>query len=62
MDNLTKALFIKGVIGVIFAVIGYISSFVGGDLADFMGGAMPGILLGFCLLDLLIAPREIKEK
>ena len=24
MDNLTKALFIKGVIGVIFAVIGYI--------------------------------------
>lgn len=52
MDNLTKTLFIKGVIGVIFAVIGYIGFFVGGDLADFMGGAMPGILLGFCLLDL----------
>lgn len=51
MDNLTKALFIKGIIGVIFAVIGYIGFFVGGDLADFMGGAMPGILLGFCLLD-----------
>lgn len=62
MDNLTKTLFIKGVIGVIFAVIGYIGFFVGGDLADFMGGAMPGILLGFCLLDLLIAPRETKEK
>lgn len=62
MDNLTKALFIKSVIGVIFAVIGYIVFFVGEDLEDFMSGAMPGILLGFCLLDLLIAPRETKEK
>lgn len=61
MDNLTKTLFIKGVIGVIFAVSGY-TGFFGGDLADFMGGAMPGLLLGFCLLDLLIAPRETKEK
>lgn len=34
MGNLTKALFIKGVTGVIFAVIGYIGFFVGGDLAD----------------------------
>lgn len=62
MNNLTKALFIKGVIGVIFAVIGYIGFFVGGDLGNFMNGAMPGILLGFCLLDLLIAPRENKDK
>ena len=36
--------------------------FVGGDLADFMSGAMPGIFLGVYLLDLLIAPRETKEK
>ena len=62
MENITKALLIKGVVGVIFAVIGYIGFFVGGDLADFMSGAMPGILLGFCLMDLLIVPRENKDR
>lgn len=62
MDNLTKTLFIKGVIGVIFAVIGYIGFFVGGDLEDFMGRAMPGILLGFFLMNLLIVPKENKYR
>ena len=62
MDTLKKALNITGILGAAFGVFGYIGLFAGGDLGVFTGGAMPGILLGFSLLVLLVIPRGIDEK
>lgn len=62
MDTIKKALNITGILGAAFAVFGYIGLFVGGDLGEFTGGAMPGILLGFSLLVLLVVPRGTDEK
>ena len=62
MDTIKKALNITGILGAAFAVFGYIGLFVGGDLGAFTGGAMPGILLGFSLLVLLVIPRGVNEK
>ena len=49
------------VIGSICGVIGYLGFFVGGDFGAFVEGALPGILLGFSLLVLLVIPRSYKE-
>ena len=62
MDTIKKALNITGILGAAFAVFGYIGLFVDGDLGAFTGGAMPGILLGFSLLVLLVIPRGVNEK
>lgn len=62
MDNIKKALNITGMLGAAFGVFGYIGLFVGGDLGAFTGSAMPGILLGFSLLVLLVIPRGADEK
>ena len=62
MDNIKKALSITGMLGAAFGVFGYLGLFVGGDLGAFTSGAMPGILLGFSLLVLLVIPRDITEK
>lgn len=62
MDSIKKALNITGILGTAFAVFGYIGLFVGGDFGEFTGGAMPGILLGFSLLVLLVVPRGTDEK
>lgn len=57
MEHTIKALRITGILGVICGIIGYIGFFAGGDIGAFIGGAMPGILLGFSLLVLLVIPR-----
>lgn len=62
MDSIKKALNITGILGAAFAVFGYIGLFVGGDLGAFTGDAMPGILLGFSLLVLLVVPRGVGEE
>lgn len=62
MDSIRKALNITGILGAAFAIFGYIGLFVGGDLGTFTGGAMPGILLGFSLLVLLVIPRGVDEE
>ena len=62
MDSIKKALNITGILGAAFGIFGYIGLFVGGDLGAFTGGALPGILLGFSLLVLLVIPRGADEK
>lgn len=62
MDSIKKALNITGILGAAFAVFGYIGLFAGGALGAFTGGAMPGILLGFSLLVLLVIPRGVDKK
>ena len=54
MDTIKRALNITGILAAAFGVFGYIGLFT--------GGAMPGILLGFSLLVLLVIPRGIDEK
>lgn len=58
MDRIMKTLRITGLLGSICGVIGYIGFFVGGDFGAFVEGALPGILLGFSLLVLLVIPRN----
>ena len=58
MDRIMKTLRITGILGSICGVIGYIGFFVGGDFGAFVEGALPGILLGFSLLVLLVIPRN----
>ena len=53
MNRIMKALRITGILGAICGIIGYIGFFV--------EGALPGILLGFSLLVLLVVPRSYKE-
>ena len=62
MDLAMKALRITGILGSICGAIGYIGFFVGGDFGAFVEGALPGILLGFSLLVLLVIPRSSKEQ
>lgn len=57
MEHITGALRVIGILGSISGTIGYIGLFAGGDLGSFTSGAMPGILLGFSLLTLLLVPR-----
>lgn len=61
MDRIMKALRITGTLGSICGVIGYIGFFVGGDFGAFVEGALPGVLLGFSLLVLLVIPHSSKE-
>lgn len=61
MDRIMKALRITGIPGSICGVSGYISYFVGGNFGAFVEGTLPGILLGFSLLVLLVIPRSSKE-
>ncbi len=61
MDRIMKALRITGIPGSICGVIGYIGYFVGGNFGAFVEGALPGILLSFSLLVLLVIPRSFKE-
>ena len=61
MNRIMKALRITGILVAICGIIGYIGFFVGGDLGAFVEGALPGILLGFSLLVLLVIPRSYKE-
>lgn len=61
MDRIMKALRIAGILGSICGIIGYIGYFVGGYFGAFVEGALPGILLGFSLLVLLVIPRSSKE-
>ena len=58
MDRIMKTLRITGILGSICGVIGYIGFFVGGDVGAFVEGALPGVLLGFSLLVLLVIPRN----
>lgn len=58
MDRIMKTLRITGLLGSICGVIGYIGFFVGGDFGAFVEGALPGVLLGFSLLVLLVIPRN----
>lgn len=58
MDRIMKTLRITGILGSICGVIGYIGFFVGGDFGAFVEGALPGVLLGFSLLVLLVIPRN----
>lgn len=58
MDRIMKALRITGALGTICGVIGYTGFFVGGDFGAFVEGALPGVLLGFSLLVLLVIPRS----
>lgn len=62
MDGIVKALRITGLLGVVCGVIGYIGFFVGGDFGAFVGGALPGIMLGFSLLVLLVIPRGVEKQ
>lgn len=61
MDRIMKALRITGTLGSICGVIGYIGFSVGGDIGAFVEGTLPGVLLGFSLLVLLVIPRSPKE-
>ena len=61
MNRIMKALRITGTLGAICGIIGYIGFFVGGNFGAFVEGALPGILLGFSLLVLLVIPRSYKE-
>lgn len=61
IDRVMKALRITGTLGTICGAIGYIGFFVGDDFGAFVEGALPGILLGFSLLVLLVIPRSYKE-
>ena len=56
-----KALRITDILSSICGVIGYIGFFVDGNFGAFVEGALPGILLGFSLLVLLVIPRNSKE-
>lgn len=56
-----KALRITDILSSICGVIGYIGFFVDGNFGAFVEGALPGILLGFSLLVLLVIPRSSKE-
>ena len=58
MDDVNKALKISGLVGIAFALIGYVGVFAGGDFDSFTGGAMPGILAGVSLLILLVIPKH----
>ena len=62
MNDVTKALKITGLVGVAFALIGYVSAFVGGDFGAFTGGAMLGILAGISLLILLVIPKRSSSR
>ena len=57
MGHIVRALRVKGILGSICGAIGHICLFAGGDLGSFTSGAMPGILLGFSSLTLLLIPR-----
>lgn len=61
MDRIMKVLRIAGILGSICGIIGYIGYFGGGNFGAFVEGALPGILLGFSLLVLLVIPRSSKE-
>lgn len=60
MDRVMRALRITGILGSICGVIGYLGFFVGGDFGAFVEGALPGVLLGFSLLVLLVIPRSYR--
>ena len=62
MDRIMKALRITGALGTICGVNGYIGFFIGGDLDAFVEGALPGVLLGFSLLVLLVIPRNHSQQ
>ena len=62
MDCIMKTLRITGLLGSICGVIGYIGFFVGGDFGAFVEGALPGGLLGFSLLVLLVIPRNYTQQ
>ena len=60
MDRVMRVLRITGILGSICGIIGYIGFSVGGDFGAFVEGALPGILLGFSLLVLLVIPRSYR--
>ena len=62
MNDVNKALKITGLVGIAFALIGYVGVFVGGDFGTFTGGAMPGILAGISLLILLVISKRSSSR
>ena len=62
MNDVNKALKITGLVGIAFALIGYVVVFVGGDFGAFTGGAMPGIMAGISLLILLVIPKRLSSR
>ena len=62
MNEVNKALKITGLVGIAFALIGYVGVFAGGDFGAFTGGAMPGILAGISLLILLVIPKRSSSR
>ena len=62
MNDVNKALKITGLVGIAFALIGYVDVFVGGDFGTFTGGAMPGILAGISLLILLVISKRSSSR
>ena len=62
MNDVNKALKITGLVGIAFALIGYVGVFVGDNFGAFTGGAMPGILAGISLLILLVIPKRSSSR
>ena len=62
MNDVNKVLKITGLVGIAFALIGYVGVFVGGDFGAFTDGAMPGILAGISLLILLVIPKRSSSR
>ena len=58
MERAVRALRIAGVLGVACGAVGYVGFFAGGDFGAFVGGALPGALLGLSRLVLLAISGE----
>ncbi|MFR0569126.1 hypothetical protein ACLUXI_05465 [Bifidobacterium apri] len=54
-NDIRKAMFIIGVIGIVFGVLGYIGLLIGGNFGAFITGMTPGILLGLSALVIIVA-------
>lgn len=53
-NDICKAMFIIGVIGIVFGMIGYIGLLIGGNFGAFLKGMAPGILLGLSALVIIV--------
>lgn len=58
MHRTSRPVIIAGVIGVVFAAIGYAGLCIGGDFGAFVGAALPGVMLGISILVILVAPNN----
>ncbi|MGO5149832.1 hypothetical protein ACTQ29_07670 [Bifidobacterium boum] len=54
-NNLSRALLIISVIGIVFGIVGYSGLLIGGNFGAFVRGMTPGILLGLSALVIIVA-------